>query len=571
MWISWSRTRGIPHSSCTKKGWGFRGSWASSSIAIREKTISAVPKENRERKTSHLLAVRHPDIQAVRFCDVKTYILTATNVVPTQGAILTHKMGMTRRTFLLSVGASGLVTGCGGGSSTATSSGTSGGTTSGGTTPPATMKVPLTIDLSKANLPSGASTVAYAYIIGGLYSDAALTTFECYRLDASGVVHAIAPTDNSVPANSFPDPNGVVNAADTSTINTTYPQSWADYSIPLSVTTPNFIELGNINPANIPGLGTGNNALSMRVYISLGIPKLPFTAQAAYLAGSVTHANPYAGPGFDTGSPGALCMFDWFECSIDSGGVLNGNPTYVDQFGMPLVVVAQPGTTAQGELTISRQQVLTNIAAFPTLVYAGLTQSVTASTAYPAGTGYLRAISPDHLAGLSGTPGAGAGFNTYFDNVINFWNGKTITVTDGASGTYTGTPSPGNWVFHNGSSTLTYTDVTTANIWKCGGTLASGSTAQQNIGKQILAAFNRGQMSDSSLSSISLSDSNCPNPVPDPYYKFDPSNLWAKSFHTWSKNGLAYGFAYDDVCAANPSFTTTGALTSLSITLGTMF
>jgi hypothetical protein len=47
--------------------------------------------------------------------------------------------------------------------------------------------------------------------------------------------------------------------------------------------------------------------------------------------------------------------------------------------------------------------------------------------------------------------------------------------------------------------------------------------------------------------------------------------MWAKRFHNWSSNGLAYGFAYDDVCSQNPSFNTTGAMTSLSITLGTMF
>ncbi len=494
------------------------------------------------------------------------------------------RKSLSRRGFLLGVGGSALLSACGGGGGGTSSASSSGGTTApGGTaaTSPVGMRAPVKIDLSQANLPPGASTVGYAYIIGGLYTNAGLTTFECYRLDASGTLHAISTSDNTQAANTFPDPNGVVSATDRLTINATYPSSWADYSITLSTTAPNYIDLGNINTANIPGLGTGNNAFSMRVYISLGIPKLPFTAQAAYTAGGVDHVNPYAGPGFDSGSPGALCLFDWFECSIDSGGVLNGNPTYVDQFGMPLVVVAQPGTTTQGQLNITRQQVLTNIAGFsPASVYAGLTQAATASSAYPSGTNYLRAISPDHLAGLSGTPGAGASFGTYFDTTISAWDGlgTDISVTDTNSGTYVsssftstsvGGVVTGTWTFtKSGSPNLVFNDITSSNIWQCAGSMASGGTAQQNIGKQLLAAFNRGQMN--TPGPLSLSDSSCPNPT-TAYYQSTPYNMWAKRFHNWSSNGLAYGFAYDDVCSQNPSFNTTGAMTSLSITLGTMF
>lgn len=491
--------------------------------------------------------------------------------------------GVSRRAFLLSVGGSALLTACGGGGSSSgstTASSSASGSTSAAISPTG-MKAPLRIDLSQAKLPAGAATVAYAYIVGGLYTNAALTNFACYRLDVSGAVHAISTADNLQAANSFPDPDGVVSSADTQRINATYPSAWADYGIALSVGSPSYIDLGNINPANIPGLGTGNNAFSMRIYISLGIPRLPFSAQAPFTdAGGVYHANPYAGPGFDAGSPGALCLFDWFECSIDSGGILNGNPTYVDQFGMPLVVQAQPGTTAQGQLSISRQQVLANIAGFDQTVYAGLIQAATATTAYPSGTTYLRAISPDHLAGLPGMPGAGAAFATYFDSVINAWSGAgtSISVTDTNSGTYqsqsltattVGGVLTGTWVFTQaGSPNLTFNDITSANIWKCGGSLASGGTAQQNIGKQILAAFNRAQLD--TAGTVTLSDGSCPTPS-TAYYQTTPGNQWAQSFHAWSINGLAYGFAYDDVCNQNPSFNTSGPLTSLSITLGSMF
>lgn len=496
-----------------------------------------------------------------------------------------------RRLFLTLVASSVAVAACGGGGGSpapgaGSGSGSGGGTNSGSgsSTPPANIKIPLTIDLTQANLPVGTATVVYAYIIGGLYTDAAQKNFKTYRLDPAGDVKAIVPPtndgtgnpipltgDNTIAAKTFPDPNGSVNATDTATINASnYPTDWADYAIPLSLTSPNYLELGNITPATIPGLGTGNNAFSMRIYLSVGIPKLPFTAQLPYTStAGVTYENPYAGPGFDTGAPGALCLFDWFECSIDSNGVLNGNSTYVDQFGMPLIVNAQPGGTPQGELTISRTQVLSNIAAFNQTVYAGLAQSATAPSAYPSGTAYLRAISPDHLSGLGATQGT-TSFQTYFDTEIARWNGQQISVTDTASGTYIGTPNAGTWTFnyHSGGAagagtpaTLNYGTITTADLWQCQGALATGSAAQQNIGKQILAAFNRGVMS------TTLDDGNCPAPT-NFYPAGTPSNLWSQSFHSWSKNGQAYGFPYDDVCGANSSFTTSGKLTALSITLG---
>ena len=476
-----------------------------------------------------------------------------------------------RRAFLATICASGLLTACGGGGGGG-DEGTS-GVGSVGPTSPTSLKVPLTIDLSQANLPAGPGTVAYAYIIGGLYTDANLSNFACYRLDASGAVHAVTTADNTIAANSFPDPSGTVNAPDTAAIiaANNYPNAWADYSIPLSVTQPNSIELGNINPTSIPGLGKGNNAFSMRVYISLGVPKLPFTAQAPGTGGS-QFQNPYAGPGFDSGAPGNQCLFDWFECSIDSGGILNGNSTYVDQFGMPLIVNAQPGGSPQGELTVTRKQALSAIAGFDQTVYSGLVQSANAPSAYPSGTTHLRAISPDHLSGLPGMPGAGTNFSTYFDTAIASWNGQSISITDTSSGTYIGTPTNGTWTFAYASggaagagspATLNFGTITTAMIWQCNGTLAQGSSAQLNIGKQILAAFNRGVMS------ASLDDGNCP--AASAFYPSGGTfNLWSQNFHSWSKNGQAYGFAYDDVCGANPSFTTSGALQSLSITLGSV-
>lgn len=524
------------------------------------------------------------------------------------------KNGMSRRYFLLGAAASGILTACGGGSSTpsgggGTPSGGGGGTPSGGggtpsggggtpsggggSTPPAGMKFPLTIDLSSANLPTGPATLAYAYIIGGYSPTTDPNTQVNCRLDASGGVHQLSTQDNTIAANTFPDPNNIVSPTDTAAINETYPAAWANYSIPLSVTGPTFIELGNLNAANLPGLGTGGSAFSGRIYISLGVPLLPFTVIG------MTSPTEYSGPSRSPGAVGSLCLYDFLEFSIDSTGAFNLDTSYVDGFGLPLNFIVQPGGALQGELNISSKQVLEAISAFDPSVYAGLTQTTTISTAYPfpagSGTNYLRAISPDKLASLvvakaSQTPTPGPKFMTYFDSVISSWDGQSITVTDSTYGTYVASGSglssvtsggvvTGTWTFNyvsgNNSGnpapqTLTYTDVTTANIWQCAGTLTETAQgkAQAAIGNVILTAFNRGLLSIANPTSITLSDVNCPSP--STYYDNTPSNFWSESFHKWSSNGLCYGFAYDDDCAQS-SDVDVAAPTGVTISLGTMF
>ena len=140
--------------------------------------------------------------------------------------------------------------------------------------------MPLTIDLSQANLPAG--TPAYAYIIGGYITDPtpASSPISNYRLDASGGVHLLSTTDPTIPANTFPG-SGSFSGTDLTTLEANYPDAWSDYSIPLSLTSPTVIDLSGINNINLPGLGVGTNAFSGRIYISIGVLKLPFTVQAA--------------------------------------------------------------------------------------------------------------------------------------------------------------------------------------------------------------------------------------------------------------------------------------------------
>lgn len=481
-----------------------------------------------------------------------------------------------RRTFLAALAASGIVVVCGGcGSQSTSQSNSINPPIPSPPSNPSGARVPLTIDLSHANLPAG--TPVYAYIVGGLITAPAPAAVPIanYYLDATGKVNSLSMNDNLEKAGTFPDSNKL-SGSDAAKIAQTYPSDWADYSIPLSLTKPTVIDLGNINTTNIPHLGTGTNAFSARIYISVGIPKLPFTV----LAASSNGPNPYTGPALQVGTPGALCLYDWFEFSIDSNGILNGNTTQVDQFGFPLIIDVTPGGTPQGALNLSRSAVMSKIANLAAPLTAILPVPVTAPSAYPAGTGYLRAFSPDHI---SSAGGANTQFDSYFDQTIADWYAnmaaQPLVVTDTKTGTYSGMNVGGNLIFIQGNyanakdwntanssspSQINFGAITTAQIWQCKGPLASGSAEQLNIGKQILAAFNRGVMS------YALNDGTCPDAASF-YPAGTPSNLWANSFHQWNSNHLAYGFAYDDVCSQNPSIQSSATLQSLSITLGAMF
>lgn len=402
----------------------------------------------------------------------------------------------------------------------------------------------------------------------------------------------MAIADNKQARQTFPG-DSVFSGSDLTTLQSNYPDAWADYSIPLSLTAPNVIDLSGINATNMPDLGVGTNAFSGRIYISLGVLRLPFTVQAA----NATSPNPYAGPSQDLNAVGSYCLYDWFEFSITGpgpstpAGILNGNSTQVDQFGLPLTIDSTPGGSTQGALNLSRNNLMTQVNTLPTPLNGILTipvPSVSATAlaaAYPAGTQYLRALSPDHVSGIGGGSNA---FQTYFDGIISTqyaaWAATPLVVTDTATGTYSGMVVGGNLIFISGNYTtqstwntayqatpsasqINFGALTTAILWQCptSSTFASGSAAQKNIGKQILAAFNRGVF-NATPAPASLDDGSCPSP--SQYYQSQPCNEWANQFHIWNTNKLAYGFAYDDVCNQNPSQTTSGPLTALNITLG---
>ncbi|HJQ24314.1 MAG TPA: beta-1,3-glucanase family protein [Blastocatellia bacterium] len=436
------------------------------------------------------------------------------------------------------------------------------------------INIPLTVDATQSGLAAG--TPVYMYVVGLV--SAATNTY--YWLDASGMPQVMSTSDNTIPAGTFPG-SGTLSPAAVTAIQPNYPLAWADYSIPVSLTAPTSINLANINPTNCPGLGTGTAAFSGRVYISIGVPKLPFSPTD----GGYTAPVPLTPPGY-------LTLFDWIEFSFDSDGNFNGNTTQVDQFGFELKLNGTPGGSLQGQLNQSRADILSAFGSSLAAPFGGgilqVAVPANAAPAYPSGTDYLRVVSPKTLTGPPTYTGPLA---SYFDAVIaqsyTTWQTTPLVTYDTSTGYYTGVAEPlpgsphGILTFYQGNYStlqalraanppvafqLTGTDpktavILTADVWQCANTLASGTDAQKNVGKMLAAAYNRGVIANL------LDDSTCQNDAASFYPANGTWNVWAQMFHRFSTNGLAYGFPYDDVCNQNPSISLIGTQ-SVTITLG---
>lgn len=437
---------------------------------------------------------------------------------------------------------------------------------------PVTVPVPLVIDVTQANLPAG--TPVYAYIVGGVSTNGGVSLAAAYHLDATGMPVPMSTADATIPAGTFPDPGGVVSGADTAALAATYPQAWADYAIPLSTDTPTIVDISKVNPSTIPGLGTGTAAFSGRIYVSVGVPKLPFTP---------TSSSGYTQPGYLSTNAGSMLLWDDMEFSYDSTGSFNCNPTQVNGIGLVLTLDGEPNGTLMGKYTLDRDSLLTTLANADTSYGTLLTPNTTPSAFPP--TANLRIQSPGQAivaAGYSG--GLTSSFDANLSAWYETWTTQDLTVTDVNTGTWVGRVSNTGILFtyQEGSATgtqgqpsyssFTYSGTGTngalssTDVWVCAAT--GPDDFQNNVQKIVLAAFNRGVVANT------LNDGACPDS--STFYPTGPgaqaSNQYSANVHAYAvpnaESGLklAYGFAFDDVCGANPSITLSPAR-SITITL----
>lgn len=524
-------------------------------------------------------------------------------------------MGVNRRIFLVSAASAGALSACGGGGGT--NAVPSGGPTPTPTPQPSPSPTPsasptasptpappgtLVFDLTKTDLPAG--TQVYAYVVGQIGTTSAYYWFNS-ALSTPGF-QQMSAGDNVYSATKYPSSMTAV-AGYQSQLQLSYQLSWADYSIPLTVGKQTSINLGAA-AKNIPGLGTGTSALGGRIFLSVGPLKLPITGDPT------SPTLPAAMQG-----PGMFCLFDWMEYSVDNSGTLYLNTTQVDQFGFGLIgSVGNTGVSPNpiGGLNGTREGLIAQVAATMTSAFGANTMTLPpyggyaystsafkmsvpsfagASSLYPSGVNYLRALSPKSFCiALSGyTPTAA--ITSYFDAYVNqcyaYWKSNVLTATDLSNGQYsafvpTSGTNAGSLVFYSGNLSLatlqgmypgtapavSLAPPPTTDIWQCANSLATGSSVAKNIQKIIAAAFNRGMvssaMNDTSTTVPGAYTGASPVPGSTPVW-----NQWAQTWHQFNINTFAYGFPYDDVNAQAAVFHETGwsAGDYATITLGTFF
>lgn len=515
---------------------------------------------------------------------------------------MNSELNSERRLVIKSIGAlgvSGILVACGGGSSSGTNfsstpSGTGGGSDptnaskgSSAATCSNTASIPLLIDASVLATGIPENIPIYAYITG-LVKVPGQVFYRYSSISNKPVQMSTADNTMSV--------GGSGTGLSGTTGATNYPQIWADYSIPLDRTCSTVVaDLANFNTTSISGFGTGSAAFSGRIWISVGTPKIPFTARVGTDSspsntGAVTG---YATPNPAPGAVGSLCMFDWLEFSYDSTGALNINTTQVDQYGFPISMTATGAGVVGGEQGVfnkSRSSILSTLAGQSNSLFNGsvaIPSTGVAADSYPPSantSGILRALAPANTSNAISS--------TYLDmpiqNALGYWSNNVLAVTcpsNALQPTYYGLANGSVLNFYTSASIMnsstfafSFNDISTYNVLNCSGTMAGTGVSQtglllsdlQNTGKAILAGFNRGVItSTTKLLDITQTPASAYAPPISNNYQSTtiPSNTWAQKFHQFSSNGYAYGFSYDDVGAEQPTITAT-TTASLNIQLG---
>lgn len=302
-----------------------------------------------------------------------------------------------------------------------------------------------------------------------------------------------------------------------------------------------FTTLDRVRFLKFPKMDSG------RLFISLGNPMYIKILQDG--GGNVGFAGPNLANASD---PNINLLFEWVEFTFNDFGFF-GNTTQVDQFGFPVTMelIAEGGAFRKKVgITESRASIFSAFrsetpAEFRHLVRTGAS-------------GDLRIVAP----GKGGFEPGGtydAYFAPYVDSVWTMYANQTATFSMwNGSRTFTGTVVADTFRFEEqGVPNVFYyirRKPTTIEILEGSGVLASGNGTELAIQAQICAAFNRHVM-----------DAPSKWTQPAKYYTAAPSNFFAAFWHRHSIDGLAYGFAYDDVSEQstlvqrqNPRFLTLG-------------
>ncbi len=237
----------------------------------------------------------------------------------------------------------------------------------------------------------------------------------------------------------------------------------------------------------------------------------------------------FAGPDINNPSdPNQDVTFDFTEFTFNDLGFF-GNTTRVDQFGIPLRLrlVGFDGFDRTVGESVSRAQIFTDFENIQPTEFRGLVRQP------------YRIVAP-----AKGNFGPGRPNSNYFDGYVNqVWDAyrNTDLVVGTQSGTYRGRAVGNDFVFSkNGGPANIFIrgKPTTQNVLEASGSLASGNSDELVIQAQFAAALNRHLIT--TVDPTQWGDAGT-------YYRTGPANFYAKFWHDRSIDGLAYGFAYDDV------------------------
>ncbi|MFE7855336.1 glycoside hydrolase family 64 protein [Streptomyces sp. NPDC057403] len=272
----------------------------------------------------------------------------------------------------------------------------------------------------------------------------------------------------------------------------------------------------------IPLSGSGDTKLSLphmsgRIYVSLG-EKLKFKA--------VTDGNGNAALQYPAGwvasDPNYGILHDCAEFTYNAAGMFC-NTTMVDMFSVPMSI----RLTGEKNQTTGALRDGGRAAAFAAVKqveeFAKLVVDDT------------RIIAPGH--GLDAGLFAADYFAPYIDEVWSTYTGKDLKVTTNA-GTFTGRVR-GERLTFDGPASVSFAKPSTRDVLFCDGNLAAPNDGTTGPVAAVLGAgFNRSTL---------LTDTAQPATDPAAFYQGELTNHYAKAIHAATKDGKAYGFAFDDV------------------------
>ncbi|MFF0228135.1 beta-1,3-glucanase family protein [Streptomyces sp. NPDC004629] len=291
----------------------------------------------------------------------------------------------------------------------------------------------------------------------------------------------------------------------------------------------------------IPLAASGDTRLSLpymsgRIYVSLG-EKLRFKAVTD---GNGAPALQYPA-GWVTSDPNYPVLHDCCEFTYNAAGMFC-NTTMVDMFSVPMAIRltgAQDrttGTLADG----GRAAVFAAVR--DTEGFARLAVDDT------------RVIAPGH--GLDAGLFAPDYFDPYIDEVWSTYTGKDLTVGTNA-GTFTGRVRGGKLTF-DGPAPVAFDRPSTRDVLFCDGALAAPNDGTTGPVAAVLGAgFNRSTLVTAAAQ---------PTTDASAFYRAGVTNHYAKALHAATRDGRAYGFAFDDV-AGFASYIEDPAPTGIRVTL----